>query len=165
MRSWRVVSFPPSFAVLFARVQAVLFLVALSLTVGCGSKGPVDVANNQSAQNLLHIWAAYSQASNQLGRPPASREELIPFLKNVAGDADPNLVLRSPDDNEDYVIVWGVNFLEIAKARGNMNIVLAYEKRGKNGKRHVLKPQSQILVLSDEEFRSAAFPVGHTPVP
>src|SRR5690242_4664753 len=118
MRSRRVVSFPPSFASLFAKWKAVPFLVALSLLVGCGSKAPVDVTSNQSAQNLLHIWAAYSQASTQLQRPPQSREELIPFLKNVAGDVDPNTVLRSPDDNEDYVIVWGVNFLEIAKARG-----------------------------------------------
>lgn len=165
MRTRRVVSFRRSFFALQTMGQAVLFLVALSLLAGCGSKAPVDVASNQSAQNLLHIWAAYSQASNQLQRPPRSREDLVPFLKNVAGDVDPASVLRSPDDNEDYVIVWGVNFLEIAKSRGNMNIVLAYEKLGKNGKRHVLKPQSQVLVLSDEEFRSSAFPVGHTPAP
>lgn len=161
----RSVSFCSSFLALDVRVKTILFLAALSLIVGCGSKAPVDVSSNQSAQNLLHIWAAYSQASNQLGRPPQSAAELTPFLKNVAGDVDPASILRSPDDNEDYVIVWGVNFLEIAKSRGNMNIVLAYEKRGKNGKRHVLKPQSQVLVLSDDEFRSAAFPVGHTPAP
>jgi hypothetical protein len=160
-----VLSFRPRFLVLHRMGQATLFLVALSLLVGCGAKAPVDVASNQSAQNLLHIWAAYSLAGSQSQRPPQSREDLIPFLKKVAGDVDPASILRSPDDNEDYVIVWGVNFLEIAKARGNMNIVLAYEKRGKNGKRHVLKPQSQVLVLSDDEFRSSAFPVGHTPAP
>jgi hypothetical protein len=144
--------------------QTILFVVAVSLIAGCGSKAPVDVANNQSAQNLQQIWAAYSQAGNQKG-PPQSREDLMPFLKNVVGEADPAAVLRSPDDNEDYVIVWGVNFLEIAKSRGNMNIIIAYEKLGKNGKRHVLKPQSQVLVLSDEEFRASAFPAGHTPAP
>ena len=163
MRTRLVVSFRPSF--LHGIVQAILFLVTVTLTAGCGSKGPVDVVSNHSAQNLLHIWAAYSQASNELQHPPKSREELIPFLNKVAGDIDPAVVLRSPDDNEDYVIVWGVNFLEIAKARGNMNIVIAYEKLGKNGKRHVLKPQSQVLVLNDAEFRAAAFPVGHTPAP
>lgn len=164
MRNRSVVSFQPSFLPLSLMGRAVFFLVALSLIVGCGAHKVVDVTS-QSPQNLLHIWAAYSQASNQLQRPPQNREELIPFLKQVAGDVDPASILRSPDDNEDYVIVWGVNFLEIAKSRGNMNIVLAYEKRGKNGKRHVLKPQSQVLVLSDEEFKAAAFPAGHTPAP
>jgi hypothetical protein len=149
---------------LLRRLTLVLGLL-LASTAGCGSPAPVDVQDDKSAQNLQQIGAAYSMAAIKLGRPPRDANDLKEFLKNAPGNPDPETILRSPDDNENYVIVWDVNFMEVAKARGNVDVILAYEQMGKNGKRHVLKPPAQILVLSDEQFRAAAFPPGHTPTP
>lgn len=133
--------------------------------VGCrSSSNPVAVHNEKSADNLRQIGAAYSTASFQLKRPPSNVEELKDIMKK-SGNADPAATLRSPDDNENYVIVWNVNFMEIAKSRGNVDVIVAYELKGKNGKRNVLKLPAQVLAMNDEQFRTAAFPPGHTPAP
>lgn len=135
---------------------------ALSLA-GCGGEAPVVVEDDKSAQYLQQIGAAYSQATAKLGRPPQNANELSEIIKSNPGSADPATILRSPDDNEDYVIVWGVDFREVAKARGNVDVIIAYEKTGKKGKRHVLKPPAQVMSLTAEQFKAAAFPPGHTP--
>lgn len=138
----------------------------LASVAGCGgSPAVVNVQEDKSAQNLQQIGAAYSMAAIKLGRPPRDANDLKEILKNGPGNPDPETILRSPDDNEPYVIVWNVNFMEVAKARGNVDVILAYEAKGKNGKRHVLKPPAQIIVMTDEQFRAAAFPPGHTPAP
>lgn len=129
---------------------------------GCGSSTPTEVHNEKSAENLRHIGAAYSTASFQLQRPPSNVNELKEVMKKT-GIADPDATLRSPDDNEDYVIVWNVNFMEIAKTRGNVDVIIAYEQKGKNGRRNVLKLPAQVLSMTDEQFRAAPFPPGHTP--
>jgi hypothetical protein len=146
------------------RLALVLGLL-LASTAGCGSPAAVVVQDDKSAQHLQQIGAAYTQASVKLDRAPRDANDLKEILKSGPGNPDPETVLRSPDDNEPYVVVWNVNFMEVAKARGNVDVILAYEQKGKNGKRHVLKPPAQILVMTDEEFRGAAFPPGHVPAP
>ncbi|WP_425616287.1 hypothetical protein NA78x_006232 [Anatilimnocola sp. NA78] len=138
-------------------------LLILSTVSGCGGPAPPSAANDKSYENLQQIGAAYSQAANKLGRAPASEKDLHEFLKNGPGNPDPATVLKSPDDNENYVIVWGVNFGELARKTGGVDVVLAYEQRGKNGKRHVLKPPSIVTLLTDAEFQAAKFPPGHQP--
>jgi len=140
-------------------------LLALATIIGCGSATPPSAATDKSYENLQQIGAAYSQAAMKLGRPPTSDKELHEFLQNAPGNPDPATVLRSPDDNENYVIVWGVDFSQLARSTGNVDVVLAYERRGKNGKRHVLKPPSIVALLTDTEFQAAKFPPGHQPAP
>jgi hypothetical protein len=140
-------------------------LLSLAAVVGCKSATPPSAATDKSYENLQQIGAAYSQASIKLGRPPGNANELTEILKNGAASRDPAEVLRSPDDNEPYVIVWGVDFRQLAKNTGNVDVVLAYEQRGKNGKRHVLKPPSNVFIMTDEEFKAAKFPPGHQPAP
>ena len=106
------------------------------------------------------------QAVGKLGRPPQQASDLHEALKNGPGNPDPETILRSPDDNENYVIVWGVDFGQLAKSGVSVNnVILAYEQKGLRGKRHVLKPPSQVLVLGNEEFKASVFPPGHTPAP
>lgn len=149
----------------FDLALAGLLFVGCCVMAGCGSGPDVVVSEDKSAQNLQQIGAAYSLATVKNMRPPRDAADLIEAMKSVPGTADPATILRSPDDNEEYVIVYGVDFAQVAKARGNVDVILAYEKTGKGGKRHVLKPPAQIMVLTDEQFRAAAFPPGHTPAP
>jgi hypothetical protein len=135
---------------------------SLALT-GCGSSASVPSQSDKSLQNLQKIGAAYMQAAVKLGRPPGSVEDLTESLKSLPGNPNPADVLRSPDDNENYVIVWGVNFSALARERGNTDVIIAYEQKGKNGSRHVLMPPAQVYLLTEERFRAASFPPGHTP--
>jgi hypothetical protein len=148
-------------------VWLALLMLALPFVHGCGSSSQVvNPQEDKSAQNLQQIGAAYTQAAGKLGRPPQQASDLHELIKNGPGNPDPESILRSPDDNEPYVIVWGIDFGQLARATGNpSDIVIAYEKRGKNGKRHVLKPPSIVLTMTDEAFRAAKFPPGHTPEP
>ncbi len=103
-------------------------------------------------EHLEKISSAYHRATDSLGRAPANLEELKPFLSEYG---DPATLLRSPDDNEDYVILWGVDYRTALPYPVN-----AYEKHGVNGKRRVLRIRG-ILQLTDEEFRKAPFPDGY----
>jgi hypothetical protein len=138
-------------------------LVALGMCGGCRKADPPSAQDDKSIERLQQIWAAYSQAAGKLGRPPANAMELHEFLKNAPGNPAPEDVLRSPDDNENYVIIYGVDFGQLARTTGNVDVVIAYEAKGKNGKRHVLKPQSIVRVVTDAEFQALKFPPGHQP--
>jgi len=138
-------------------------LVVCTLLAGCGSSAPVVIEEDASRQNLQRIGVAYAQVSAKLNRPPRDLRELSDAIaegpeKILAGE-----VLRSPNDGEEYVVVMNVDFRQLAMARGNVDVVIAYEKRGKNGRRYVLKPPTHVLVMSDEEFKAASFPPGHQP--
>lgn len=131
--------------------------------LGCGPAKPVVFPENKFEQQLQRIGAAYSQASVKLGRPPSGPEEIMEFLQ-ITGGPPAAEILRSPHDGEDYVIVWNVDFRQLAMSGANVNdVIIAYEKRGKNGTRYVMKPPSHVTQLSDLEFKSAKFPPGHQP--
>jgi hypothetical protein len=144
-------------------LSALLLVALVPLLAGCGPAKPVVFPENKFEQNLQRIGAAYTQATVKLGRPPSGPEELTEFLQ-VAGGPTAAELLRSPHDGEDYVIVWNVDFRQLAMTGGNVNdIVLAYEKKGKNGARYVMKPPSYVVQMKDLEFKSAKFPPGHQP--
>src|SRR5262245_41109522 len=104
--------------------ESVVFVLAIAIA-GCGGASPnLPEGPPTSYQNLGAINAAYVKATQTLGRPPRGREELVRFLQDV-GDAAK--ILRSPDDGEDYVILWNVPPRQIGT-------IVAYEKRGKDGK-------------------------------
>lgn len=151
----------------FARalLRAAFGLVALAFLHGCGSSGSATVDEDKSSENLKRIGAAYSQAALQLGRPPRDANDLSAAIKNSPDKPNPADILRSPADNENYVIVYGVDFRALAMKRGNVDVVIAYEKVGVDGKRLCLKPPAQVVVMTDEEFKSADFPPGHQPAP
>jgi hypothetical protein len=124
--------------------------------VGCGSATIVKEGKVAATDvNLSTIGRLYSHAQQQLGRPPKNADELKPFAKD-AGDLDKLLV--SPNDGKLYVIVWGAKILGAA----NQEMVVAYERTGANGFRHVLTP-SGTQMMSHEEFARAVFPPGHRP--
>ena len=144
-------------------VVVVLGLAQLAASTGCGSSKPVVFPEDTSRQNLQRIGVAYAQAAVQFRRPPQKRDDLLVALQGEPGQPSPADILKSPNDGEEYVIVWGVNFRELGIKRGNVDVVIAYEKRGRDGKRYVLKPPTQVIEMTDAEFKAASFPPGHTP--
>ena len=138
------------------RIWCVLF-VCLS-PVGCGKKGPSTEPLTPTEENLETIGEAYTRATIRLNRPPENLNDLLPSLRE--GRGKPDELLRSPNDGENFEIVWGVE-LRMLKAKGNDIPVIAYEKKGKGGKRHVLRGRSGLLVLTETELRSAKFPEGY----
>lgn len=125
--------------------------------VGCGGRRSEENLNPESKLNLVRIGGAYARATAELRHPPNNLNELSPYLSN--GQTDAASLLRSPEDGEEYVIVWGVDSSKFAPPLP----VLAYEKTGKAGKRHVLTLPSRVSVMTETEFRKAPFPPGHQP--
>ncbi len=135
------------------------FILACLAAAGCGSSGDVSVHQvTGSYQNLMAIGRAYFQATNRLDRPPLRTDDLMPELKK---QGDPAILLRSPDDGQDYKILWGVDGRKIRGPASDYPVI-AYEQQGKDGKRYVLQFR-QVAHLTDEEFKKAPFPPGHRP--
>jgi hypothetical protein len=103
---------------------------------------------------LQYIGVSYVRATLRLNRPPARLDELLPDLQEL-GKADQILV--SPNDGQPFEIVWGVELRKL-KARGSAVPILAYEKTGKNGKRHVLRGRTEVLEMTDSELKAGKFP-------
>jgi len=127
---------------------------------GCGPSGGVDGPVDASRQNLQKIGVAYAQATTRLKRPPKNLSDLLPSLKE---QGEPAEILRSPDDGEEYVILWGVDFRWPPPGQRDPSVVLAYEKRGKAGKRHVLRLPTRVVLMTDDELKKTEFPPGHQP--
>jgi hypothetical protein len=108
---------------------------------------------------LESIGRAYIWATRSLGRPPADLTELLPFVEK---QGKPTNILSSPNDGQGFEIVWGVDLRQL-KARGSAVPVIAYEKVGKGGKRYVLRGRADVVLLTDGELKSSAFPEGYSP--
>jgi hypothetical protein len=127
--------------------------------LGCGGSGeppPAVAAGGESYLHLRTIKSAYMNATRALDRPPQNLEELMPFLKKLA---DPSIILRSPDDGEEYKILYGVDVFN-AQREDRRWPVLAFEQRGKDGMRWVLEVK-EARRQSDEDFKKALFPPGY----
>jgi hypothetical protein len=133
-------------------------VLALSLCAGCGAPPEREVSGPR--KSLRAINTAYMRATDKLNRGPANLKELLPYLKE---QGEPDQLLRSTDDGQEFVIIWGVDHRNVAAAKKSAT-VLAYEKTGQGGKRYVLRA-SAVLHMTDEEFRQAPFPPGHKPSP
>jgi hypothetical protein len=135
-------------------VQRVLVLGVCLALLGCAQPSQ---PNDRSQDHLMYIGRAYMQHNVEKKCPPKSIEDLKPFLAEAG---DPAEILRSPDDGENYVICWNVALLKPV-TWAHSTPVLAYEKRGTDGRRYVLTTLRSVELLTDEEFRQASFPPDH----
>jgi hypothetical protein len=134
-----------------------LFAVCLAGT-GCGKTEPVQKDAQTSYQHLMAIRTGYWRATAELGRPPENPKEILAFMQNASGPKED--LLRSPDDGQEYKILWGVDVREYLTPRDDGQFpVLAYEQQGKDGRRYVLQVKN-IVQMTDEEFKNAWFPAG-----
>jgi hypothetical protein len=140
------------------RVMSILLLAGLT---GCFSSEPYVVPMTDSEKNLTNIVVAYTDALEELHRPPKNAEELKPFLKKYG---DPDQLLTSPNDHEPYVVIWGVN-----PTRGGpteyqqMWPVLAYERKGSGGKRAIVDIRGHPMLVPEEDMSKLTFAGGHKP--
>jgi hypothetical protein len=134
---------------------------------GCSKSKPPDLP--LASKQLRAIGKAYVDACNDL-HPPRNKEDLIPYLKLTRPNPDnpdepetidPAEILRSPNDNEEFVILWGVDVTTFDVSGKLATLpVIAYEKHGKDGKRFVLQVRYPKLV-KDEDMAGLPFPPGH----
>lgn len=141
-------------------VTASLFLFACGLVAGCGQTiitGEEKAPPTEVEKRLLAIGDAYVRATAKLQKPPANVNDLMPFLKQVG---KPEELLKSPEDNKNFEIVFGSNLIG-QKATGTEVPIVAFERTGKDGKRNVLRGDRETLLMTEAELRSAKFPDGY----
>ena len=127
-------------------MRALLILVVLILLApGCG-RAP-QTKENPAADRLRRILLAFDAVAYEKKRGPRDAEEIKPFLKGPSGKDDPNEALRSPNDGEPFVILWGINLETIA----DINTVVAYEKKGAGGKRYGITAARIVKPIGDAE--------------
>ena len=135
---------------------------ALLLVSGCSGAHPITEFNPTESR-LIKIGEAYRRAMRLLGHPPANFEEIKPSLLDAKDEE-----LRSPNDGEQFVIIYGVDYDKLPLPADKKSAIGAYEKKGAGGKRYVLRisplPFALAMdLLSDEQWKQAAFPPGYTP--
>jgi hypothetical protein len=138
---------------------ALCTLFSLSGLVGCTSK-PV-VKEDEAAQDLSNIGMAYGFVVTGDFHPPRDIAEIKKVLDGLhrMGKTPPtDEVLVSSRDGEPYVIILGARLGEVISQD-----ILAYEKKGADGKRYVLLMDRSVRQLSDEEFKQATFAQRHRP--
>lgn len=133
------------------------------VAAGCGRSKPGVGKIDDVRQNMQRIGVGYNQATLKLGRPPRNVDELLPYLQDPQRPGQAKDLLRSPNDGEQYVIIWDVDFGELAKKIPKPYVVFAYEKHGKGGKRHAMQLPNFVSVMTDAEFQKAPFPPGYQP--
>jgi hypothetical protein len=151
---------------LLARAWRQLPLLGLCLLVSC-ARQPERQPPTPTEENLSTIGRAYMEAMTKLRRPPRNVADLLPFLNQMGGSRD---TLRSPNDGEEFVILWNVKGEEMA-VKGAIKDgvderkfpVLAYEKTGTDGSRYVLMVPNRIRRMTDDDLHQAYFPGGHKP--
>jgi hypothetical protein len=133
----------------------VVYVVVIGIA-GCGS-GTTVKQLPASVFQLKLIAQAYAQATESLERPPNNKQEILEFLKDKGYD-NPEDILRSKVDGEEFVIHWGVDYRNVGPGSRPATLpVLAYEKVGKDGKRQVLQFR-YVSQVADEDLASLPFP-------
>jgi hypothetical protein len=106
------------------------------------------------ASMLRGIIRVYSIAARDLGRPPQKIDELTAIYAQA--DPDPSKYVRSARDGQEFVVAWGV---DLRNTPGDT--VIAYERKGVDGKRMVVTADSSILEVAEDDLASLKFPKGH----
>jgi hypothetical protein len=137
-------------------IAYISLLLAGPVLAGCAAK-PVSVDPPKGVQNLSRIATAYIDAEGRLGRPPKDVEELKPLLKDLG---NPDEMLSSPNDGLPYTILWNVSV-----KNSRRNPVLAYEQKGKDGKRLVVDGRMMPWSVSDDQFERLRVAPADLPAP
>jgi hypothetical protein len=136
-----------------------LLLLALMLfpLAGCSSKPKGVQELEPVVMHLQAINGAYMKTTQKLGRPPKNSAEIRPALQETG---NPDELLRSPIDGEEFVVVWGVDPRQTPPQDGKLPILI-YEKKGSMGKRYVLQLPTMVTRLTEDEIKNSYFPGGH----
>jgi hypothetical protein len=137
---------------LLAAISAVLLAFS-----GCGGDPEIPKIPNEQ-QNILYILRAYCKFNGDQQRTPVTLDELKPLLKEFG---DPEKIILSPRDGQPYVLVGGLDISRVPS--GGVLPVVAYERKGVDGKRQVIDLRGSIRLLAPDEFKKLKFPSSHKP--
>ena len=99
-------------------------LLALFTLSGC-SHGGSEHTLTPAEDRLVKIGQAYINATNHLKHAPKSLAEIQPYFDGGVADD----ITRSPNDGEEFVVLWGVDYNKLPPRRDDPFTVAAYEKR------------------------------------
>ena len=133
------------------------FGLATLALVGCSRN--VDRPYAAAEDRLLKIGKAYLKSVYDGKTPSGSEDIKIHYLEEDVTEE----FFRSPRDGEPFVIFWGVDYSSLPTRPSDPFTVAAYEKKGENGKRYVLRFPLNVELMTDEQLRKAVFPPGHSP--
>ncbi len=132
---------------------AIAMLVAV---LGCDRTPSTVVQTPPDTSALRGIIRYYQTATGELGRPPKNMEELKAPLAPLTDE--PDKYLRSTRDGEEFVVVWGLQLTKLP-----LDTIIAYERKGVDGKRLVLDLNGVVREVTPEEFAQLRFPKGYKP--
>ena len=138
----------------FLRAAGVLWALVLAPILGCD--GGTQMTKPPDQSYFRGIVRTYATAARNLGRPPKSIEEIKALYAPV--DPDPSKYVRSPRDGEEFVVVWGLDL-----DRASADTVVAYERKGSDGKRMVITADSAVREVTNDELKQLKFPKSHQP--
>jgi hypothetical protein len=127
----------------------------------CGCSSQPKSAEDENTTDMRHIARAYELVINQSKKPPRDIEQIKSVLNELAEaklNPPADEVLTSSRDGQPYVVILGANLGATRSAD-----VLAYEAKGAEGKRYVLKMSYDVSQMTDAEFAQATFAMGHKP--
>jgi hypothetical protein len=136
-------------------------LAGLGALLAAGCSSGAKSSEDETTMDFRHIVRAYDLVLAEKRRPPRDVSEIEKVLTELhEADLNPPAkdVLISSRDGEPYVIIMGA---DLGATRSSD--ILAYEKRGAEGKRYVLLMSYDVQQLTDEEFANATFTMGHKP--
>ena len=129
------------------------FVVALLLlllnSVGCSPDAP-DTQASETATNLMVLYRAYVEFSNDNQAPPKSQSDLEPYIESERFAS----TFLSPRDGKPYVVYWGT---PVVMSRHENATVIAHEQNGVGNKRYLITAHG-ISEMSDEQFEAAGLP-------
>jgi hypothetical protein len=139
-----------------ATARSIRYFAAFALLAAVGCHDPSKVPPPTDPSMLRGIIRVYGIATRDLGRPPQNIDELKAVYAEA--DDDPSKYVRSNRDGEEFVVVWGLNMESTPP-----DTVVAYERKGADGKRMVVTANSMVREVSEEEFAKLKFPKNHNP--
>ena len=138
--------------------------IVLFVICGCGPSGPVIGQVDPTRAKLQQISGAYLAATMKSNSAPTKPEDLLPFLGDTSTpEEEKREIFRSDNDGEDFEIVWGIDLRNIGTDELPREVIYAYEKKGKNGKRYVLKAPTDTFIIPNDLFQKSLFPKGYQP--
>jgi hypothetical protein len=135
----------------FCAAVGILFAI-----FGCDRTPSTVVYTPPDTSALRGIIRFYVTAASELGRPPKNMDELKSVLAPLTNE--PDKYLRSTRDGEQFVVVWGLNLYQQPP-----DTIVAYERKGVDGKRLVLDVNAMVREVTPEEFANLKVPKGHKP--
>jgi hypothetical protein len=131
-------------------LAATTLFVTLLAAIGCSEGGttPPSTADQQAIRNVANWYGKFRQ--NNGGKTPTNEAEFLAFIeKDMGKPVDRALLLMSPRDGQEYVVLYG----KPIAANPEKNPVV-HEKVGSGGKKLVAFEFGSFREVDDAELQT-----------